>query len=178
MKSKTIHKLEHVLNNLFDCLIIFVLLLLLLSNISNNVFHRPILAVVKGISMYPLLEEGDIVFIDPMYFSSINVGDVIVFLNDENQFVVHRVVAIIRCNGTELYVTKGDNKPTLDPYDIVSRTSIRCPDRSEAVVEGVYKGTNLMEVLKLCRGITLDRIVGKVVEIWNMPIKIVGLWIS
>jgi len=156
-----------------DALVIALIVFLMLANISAYVFHKPMIAVVKGISMLPLLHTGDVVLINP-FDHNIKLNDVVVYLNDENEYVVHRIVAILVCrSGLKLYVTKGDNDPIIDVLDIAVITSIHCPGGLEKVyaVNGVIK----KQVEEVGKGIPPDRIVGKLIEVCGEPIKIVGL---
>lgn len=63
---------------------------------------------VKGNSMLPTLEEGDIVVVSKA--SNPRIGDIIVFRNVNKKYVIHRVIKI---NGGTL-ITKGDNRPYCD----------------------------------------------------------------
>jgi signal peptidase I len=68
---------------------------------------------VTGTSMYPTLEEGDMVVVLNVPFSSIKVGDIIVYdppCSETGNSVIHRVVAIDPGG----LVTKGDNNFATD----------------------------------------------------------------
>lgn len=68
---------------------------------------------VTGTSMYPTLEEGDMVVVLPVPYSSIHVGDVVVFdppCSATGSSVIHRVLTI----GTGGFTTKGDNNFATD----------------------------------------------------------------
>ncbi|WFO76330.1 signal peptidase I [Desulfurococcaceae archaeon MEX13E-LK6-19] len=73
------------------------------------------IAVVEGKSMFPLLREGDIVFIKKVSPEDIHVGDVIVY-EYRGKYIIHRVIKVIHQNGKTYYVTKGDNNFVIDPY--------------------------------------------------------------
>lgn len=65
--------------------------------------NTPIAAITSG-SMWPVLKEGDLIFIEkPEAKDNVSVGDIIVYKN-ENGFTVHRVIRKL----TDKLVTKGD----------------------------------------------------------------------
>ena len=76
---------------------------------------------IKGDSMYPFLKDTElitIVTIDPIL---IRIGDVIVYRQFDSHMTVHRVIDIITMDDNSLkFVTKGDNNPGRDRYEIVS----------------------------------------------------------
>lgn len=66
---------------------------------------------VRGMSMYPTLKEGTLVFVE--HASSYRLGEIVAFYDQERQeIVLHRVVAVV---GTR-YITRGDHNPVDDPY--------------------------------------------------------------
>jgi len=70
---------------------------------------------VTGTSMYPTLEEGDMVVVQKVPFSSIKVGDIIVYdppCSATGNSVIHRVVSIEQGGGG--FITKGDNNGATD----------------------------------------------------------------
>ena len=84
--------------------------------------------VVSG-SMEPAFYRGDIVLVEKADFLGINefnvsdvqIGDVVVY--DAAWFdqpVIHRVINITDINGTTMYVIKGDNNKSPDPYYVTS----------------------------------------------------------
>lgn len=80
--------------------------------------------VVSG-SMEPAFYRGDIVLVEKADFlglhefdpKDVEIGDVVVY--DAKWFdqpVIHRVINIVDINGTTMYVIKGDNNGSPDPY--------------------------------------------------------------
>ena len=68
---------------------------------------------VTGSSMYPTLEEGDMVVVSSVPYSSLSVGDIIVYdppCSATGNSVIHRIVGIV-ANGL---LTKGDNNFATD----------------------------------------------------------------
>ena len=68
---------------------------------------------VTGTSMYPTLEEGDMVVVTSVPYSSLKVGDIIVYdppCSATGNSVIHRIVGI----GTGGLTTKGDNNFATD----------------------------------------------------------------
>ena len=84
--------------------------------------------VVSG-SMEPAFYRGDIVLVQKADFlglhefnpKDVKVGDVVVYdAAWYNQPVIHRVINITNINGTTMYVIKGDNNGSPDPYYVTS----------------------------------------------------------
>ena len=99
---------------------------LVLLPLSADTSSYP-LAIVDGSSMYPTLQNGDIVYFHSVAnASSIANGTIIVFVqgNTGSLFdglvrpvVIHRVVGeVIQADGYVNYVTKGDNNDVNDPF--------------------------------------------------------------
>lgn len=123
--------------------ILALLIVVTLVFIYSGLIGEPVVAVVKGNSMLPLLREGDIVIITRVKPSEISIGDVIVFKTFTGTLVIHRVIGITVEDGRYYYVTKGDNN--------------RFPDFAY-FVDG--------------KGVTYERVVGKVVGFNNAVFKI------
>lgn len=69
---------------------------------------------VNGFSMLPLINEGDEITVKRIDSNKIQFGDLIAFNIDDN-FVIHRIVKIIKNKNELLFWEKGDNRkfPTL-----------------------------------------------------------------
>jgi len=93
---------------------------------------------VTGISMTPVLEEGDLVIYERISPHDIEIGDIIIYnipsMNqryfDSPSAVAHRVVEIRETAAGLLYRTMGDNNPARDPWsvrqcDIIGKVSQR-----------------------------------------------------
>jgi len=68
---------------------------------------------VTGTSMYPTLEEGDMVVVSSVPYSSLKVGDIIVYdppCSATGNSVIHRIVGIVAGG----LITKGDNNGGTD----------------------------------------------------------------
>ena len=87
------------------------------------------LNVVVSESMEPAFYRGDIVLVEKADFLGINefnasdvkVGDVVVYdAAWYDQPVIHRIINITDINGTTMYVIKGDNNDSPDPYYVTS----------------------------------------------------------
>lgn len=169
--------MSKILKAFETALLLFFILLLLYANIAYYLWRQITIAVVDGYSMYPLLHDGDIVLIMPL--NSIHLGDIIVFRNDYNEFVIHRVVGIINCSGKNLYITKGDNNQYVDQATFISyRTSIECREGTREILHSANNSfaENIAKAVDdNYRGIDISRIVGKVLQINGIVIKITGL---
>ena len=91
-------------------------------------------------SMSPTLNYGDVAVIYRVPFSSLGPGSIIAFHDPRGNpgVIVHRVVSVIACDGTECLVTKGDNNvtnPTTDPWNVTQSDYI-----GEAVLVVPYMG--------------------------------------
>jgi signal peptidase I len=85
------------------------------------------LAIVDGNSMYPNLQNGDLVYYSATDTAYIPNGTVIVFVQGDTGMslldglvrpvVIHRVVGeVIQSDGSVCYATKGDNNDVNDPF--------------------------------------------------------------
>ncbi|MEM3973449.1 MAG: hypothetical protein QW320_03635, partial [Ignisphaera sp.] len=111
--------------------------------------------------------------------NNIHLGDIIVFRNDYNELVIHRVVGIINCSSKTLYVTKGDNNQFVDQATFISyRTSIECKKGAIEILHSTNDDFNkniAQAIGDNYRGIDTSRIVGKALQINDVVIKITGL---
>lgn len=85
------------------------------------------LAIVSGNSMYPTLQNGDLVFYKATNAADLRNGTIIVFVQGDTSeplldglvrpVLIHRIVGEeIQSDGTVLYQTKGDNNQANDPF--------------------------------------------------------------
>lgn len=86
-----------------------ILALIVLSLTGSFMF-----AVVEGRSMEPLLQTGDLVFVIKVDPQEIHVGDVVVYQKPTGEYVIHRVINVLKSGDNILIVTKGDNNPVPD----------------------------------------------------------------
>jgi len=89
----------------------------LLSKLLNTPY--PMASITSG-SMWPVLKEGDLIFIQGVPEKDLKKGDVIVWRNDKG-FTIHRIVKV----NENTIVTKGDanfqeDKP-ISPTDVVGK---------------------------------------------------------
>ncbi|MEM0026580.1 MAG: signal peptidase I [Ignisphaera sp.] len=177
MRRKSRMEMSKTLKTLETVLLLLLILLLLYANLAYYLWKQITIAVVEGYSMYPLLHDGDIVLIIPS--DNIHLGDIIIFRNDYNEFVIHRVIGIINCSGKNLYMTKGDNNQFVDQATFISyRTSIECRKGTIEILHGVnnvFVENILQAIDDSYRGIDVSRVVGKVLQINGVVIKITGL---
>jgi signal peptidase I len=68
---------------------------------------------VSGLSMYPLIEDGDSVVVTHTR-QSLKPGDTVAFRQGP-RIIVHRVLRSYQLQGDRLYVTRGDNNRHIDP---------------------------------------------------------------
>jgi len=78
----------------------------------------PLVAVAGG-SMRPTLEFGDLVVVQGVPATNIQVGDIIVFDPPEGGRTVHRVTKMETLpNGTIQFITKGDDNEDVDTWPV------------------------------------------------------------
>ncbi|NJE49520.1 signal peptidase I [Thermococcus sp. 9N3] len=110
-------------------LLSFAVILVLLLTFPRLRTLTP-LVVLSG-SMEPYFNPGDMVLIEPVNASGVQIGDVVAFHpawakgeEARNTLYTHRVVGIIR-NATGLYfVTKGDNNEENDPAPVPAQNVV------------------------------------------------------
>lgn len=64
---------------------------------------------VNGFSMLPFISEGDKITVMKIDLDRIKVGDLIVFESNKS-FVIHRIIKIVREDGSLFFWEKGDNR--------------------------------------------------------------------
>ncbi len=97
--------------------LIVILLIFLVQKEQGKVpyFFTYTSFIATGNSMNPTIKTGDLIIIKKEDTYQIN--DIIVFHNDENRVITHRIY-----NKTnELYNTKGDNNQFIDGYQVNSQ---------------------------------------------------------
>lgn len=170
--------LKHLAEITLNILLILLIFVLLYINIAYHFLGQVTLAVVKGRSMFPLLQENDLVIILPSN-RDISLGDIIVFKNDRNEYVIHRVIAIADCiDGSRVYVTKGDNNIHVDSIEIFGiafKTSKTCNLKYISILEGFESYVRQVYYDNTIKGIPEDRILGKALTLFGMLIRITGL---
>lgn len=68
-------------------------------------------ATVDGVSMYPIFQNGALVFYSPSN-TNIHVDSVIIYRSDQGSPIIHRVIRINVVNGERFYVTQGIDRIT------------------------------------------------------------------
>jgi signal peptidase I len=97
--------------------------------VANLAFGVQTIYVVSDFpsSMSPTMNYGDLFMTYPASFSSLHVGDIIVFHDPRGNpgIIVHRIVSIGTCGGVMCVQTKGDNQvtnPTPDPWNVTAKS--------------------------------------------------------
>lgn len=96
------------------------------------------IAIVSGNSMYPTLQNGDIVIFQPPPQHEITNGTIIIYaqqgINDKffswltGNLIIHRIVAIHKINNnTYYYITKGDNNILNDSLPVFQKQVVGIP---------------------------------------------------
>jgi signal peptidase len=80
------------------------------------------LYIVLSGSMQPVFDAGSLVVVRDIDPDRVRVGDIIAFKNPDpgnpNMIITHRVVAVLKNQGSVRYVTKGDANNTDDPASV------------------------------------------------------------
>ena len=130
LKNRKVHKTLKIIFDIFYVimLLFFVLVVVISmqSKLSGDVvrFGKYQLYAVEGGSMEPNIKKGSVIIISPVDIKSLQVGDVITFINpDDNKTVVtHRIVKINE--GDEItFITRGDAN-NADDNDLLPANNI------------------------------------------------------
>ena len=110
-------RFRYVLNKISNVLVIVILAIALIM-VGLRLFGYNIYTVMSG-SMEPNYPVGSLLYVHPVDTSSLKVGDVITFMNDETTIVTHRISEVLtetdeKGNETLKFRTKGDANNTPD----------------------------------------------------------------
>ena len=75
-----------------------------------------------GISMYPLIKEGNVSTFLTVQREELKLGDICLFVTDQGPLIGHRLYAVKQDGAQELFIFKGDT--CFEPDDPVPFTSI------------------------------------------------------
>jgi signal peptidase I len=67
-----------------------------------------------GYSMYPCIRPGSLMVIEPLKSGGLPVPGEIIAIRTENGFIIHRLYRIIKTDGIEHYITRGDSNTFAD----------------------------------------------------------------
>lgn len=169
--------MNRIIKAIESVILITFIMLLIYANIAYYFWKQIVIAVVEGYSMNPLLYDEDVVIVIPS--KDVKLGNVVIFKNDQGEYVIHRVVGIINCAEKMLYVTKGDNNQFIDQVTFIAyKSSIECSSGKLLLLQ---TGSTLFDLnvknaaANNMRGIDSSRIAGKVLQLDGVLIKITGL---
>lgn len=66
--------------------------------------------IVRGGSMRPFFNPGDIVIVEQSPPEKLKIGNVVLFASSHGKDIIHRIIRISRNKGTLYFHTRGDNK--------------------------------------------------------------------
>lgn len=130
LKNRKVHKTLKIIFDIFYVIMLLffglVVVISMQSKLSGDVvrFGKYQLYAVEGGSMEPNIKKGSVIIISPVDIKSLQVGDVITFINpDDNKTVVtHRIVKINE--GDEItFITRGDAN-NADDNDLLPANNI------------------------------------------------------
>lgn len=80
------------------------------AQLSAGILHSgtAIRFQASGASMRPLLRDGDTLLVVPVNARQVQVGDVLLFISDQGQALVHRVIRVHNENGELAFSIRGD----------------------------------------------------------------------
>ena len=94
------------------------------------------MAAISSNSMWPVLKQGDIIFIKNISPEDIKVDDIIVWQQKEKGFVIHRVIKIKE----ETIITRGDANTAEDPPIVFEKIVGKMLEFREKPVKIPYLG--------------------------------------
>ncbi|MFT9849618.1 signal peptidase I SipW [Aneurinibacillus sp. REN35] len=108
-------------------LLMLILLVLAYFTVSSKllgnkptIFGYEVLNVLSG-SMEPTFQTGSIIAVTSITNpSTLRAGDIITFVNEQEQKVTHRIKEVLGSGNTLQFITKGDNNKTQDPEPIIA----------------------------------------------------------
>lgn len=93
----------------------------MLKNVGLNLLSegKTIRIKAHGYSMYPSIKPGSVILIEPITLKGPPVPGEIIAIKRESGLIVHRLVRILKNEGTTLFIARGDsNARTDDPVNI------------------------------------------------------------
>jgi signal peptidase I len=88
----------------------------ILKNVGINLLSegKTIRIKAHGYSMYPAIKPGSIILIEPINLKGKPAAGEIIAIKREDGLVVHRLVKIIKKDGSELFIARGDSNSLPD----------------------------------------------------------------
>jgi len=116
IKNKRVTKkiFKYIILNIL--IILFVINLILSFEENTHILGIYMFNIVSE-SMEPTLEKNDVVIVQKCAVSQLKEGDIITFQQD-NRIISHRILKVIKENGTIKFKTKGDNNEIPDPDEV------------------------------------------------------------
>ena len=118
-----------------------------LASLTEEVFQKGghFSFQVRGISMRPLLKDGDRLEVGPVQDGALSPGSLLVYRRSSEEIVVHRLMEIVRRDTTVTYRISPDSAP-LCPEAVSS-------DQILGVVERVFRGRRELFLKRGWRGV-------------------------
>lgn len=99
-------------------------------DVSQELLHKgkSVRFEARGLSMQPVISDGDIVTINPIEKELLSRGDVVLHLDPDNQILVHRILKITQQEDKKFALIRGDaimGTPDIVPFeDILGRITL------------------------------------------------------
>jgi signal peptidase I len=68
-----------------------------------------------GASMHPFIKNGNILIVEPVNDSPLDVGDIVFYRRSNNALTAHRLIKVENSPGGTVFLTKGDSLGFIDP---------------------------------------------------------------
>lgn len=117
MKTKTLKWLGRTMNIILVSMLL-VVFTMVITNVTSNgeptIFGQELKVVYSG-SMEPEIQTGSVIGINQNYdVRNLAEGDIIMFQEDNQTFVTHRIIDVLNNDGQLMFRTKGDNNDAAD----------------------------------------------------------------
>lgn len=112
------------MKRIIDIVLVILIYNIILLSVScmNRIEQITILGckayIIRTNSMEPEINIGDVVIVQKVKEEKLKIGDVITF-DKETKVITHRIIEIEEKNGSNNYITKGDNNNMEDSEKIV-----------------------------------------------------------
>ncbi|MED1438492.1 signal peptidase I [Aeribacillus composti] len=119
------------ISNTISVMLLASLIIMLFTVISSKAsggepkFFGHQLKIVLSGSMEPSIQTGSVIVVKPeKETEKYKEGDIITFQADENVFVTHRIIKVVKNGNEVMYQTKGDNNEEADSELVLSKNVV------------------------------------------------------
>jgi signal peptidase I len=103
---------------------IFVVISSKASGGEPQILGYQLKTVLSG-SMEPTFKTGSVIAVKPVEdAASLNKGDVVTYLQQDNTIVTHRIMEVIKNGESTMFQTKGDNNKDIDTQPVIAQNVV------------------------------------------------------